>query len=236
MRREWEQSNSRARHPCFRSVVIIDQRGMVGRSIVAALNTEGIRARYSPLTRSDALRTVVDRDILAVGVVAVTVDAVWEALDIIEALTDAGASTLLMVDACVERITIAEAVAAGAAGYVATSDTLDRLCSVVVDITENREVITLAERYDLEDILRTHRSELKASLEPFRTLTPRETDVLTHLVAGKHAEMIADEAFVALSTVRSQIKAILCKLQVHSQLEAVALANESDWPGAAIAG
>ncbi len=236
MGRERGKKGDRARHPCFRSVAIIDHRGMVGRSIVAALNADGIRARYSPLTRSDALGAVVDRDTLAVGVVAVTVDAAGVALDIIEALADAGASTLMMVDSCVERITIAEGLAAGAAGYVATSDTIDRLCSVVIDITENREVITLAERYDLEDILRKHQNEVKAGLEPFRTLTPRETDVLRNLVAGKHAELIADEAFVALSTVRSQIKAILCKLQVHSQLEAVALANESDWPGAAIAG
>jgi len=209
---------------------------MVGRSIVDAMCTEGIRARYSPLTRLDALRTVVDRDTLAVAVVAVTADGAGVALDIIEALTDAGAPTLLMVDACVERITIAEGLAAGAAGYVATSDTLDRLCGAVVDTAENREVITLAERYDLEDVLREHRSKLRASLEPFRTLTPREADVLTNLVEGKRAELIADEAFVALSTVRSQIKSILCKLQVHSQLEAVALANESDWPSTAAAG
>jgi DNA-binding NarL/FixJ family response regulator len=217
-------------------VAIIDHRGMVGRSIVAALNTEGIRARYSPLTRGDALRAVVERDTLAVGVVAVTVDEACAALDIIEALADAGASVLMMVDSCVERITIAEGLAAGAAGYVATSDTIDGLCNVLVDITENHEVIALGERYDLEDVLRKHRDEVTASLKPFQTLTPRETDVLTHLVAGKHAELIADEAFVALSTVRSQIKAILCKLQVHSQLEAVALANEADWPRAAAAG
>lgn len=236
MRRKREQSNDRARHPCFRSVAIIDQRRMVGRSIVAALCADGIRARYSPLERSDALRVVVDRDTLAVGVVAMTVDSVTKTLDIIEALTDAGAPTLIMVDTCVERITIAEGMAAGAAGYIATSDTIDRLRCVIADTAENREVITLAESYELEDILRKHRNDMRANLEPFRALTPREAYVLTGLVAGKRADVIADDAFVALSTVRSQIKSILCKLQVHSQLEAVALANEANWPGVAAAG
>jgi DNA-binding NarL/FixJ family response regulator len=49
--------------------------------------------------------------------------------------------------------------------------------------------------------------------------------VLAALVEGLSAEEIADAHFVALTTVRSQIRAVLQKLGVRSQLAAVAYAN-----------
>ena len=47
---------------------------------------------------------------------------------------------------------------------------------------------------------------------------------------GLSADEIADAHFVALSTVRSQIQAILRKLEVRSQLAAVAAAHRAGWP------
>jgi DNA-binding NarL/FixJ family response regulator len=43
------------------------------------------------------------------------------------------------------------------------------------------------------------------------------------------AEEIAEAQFVALTTVRSQIRAVLQKLGVRSQLAAVAYANRVGW-------
>ena len=56
-------------------------------------------------------------------------------------------------------------------------------------------------------------------------LTPRESDVLDHLRRGHSAEEIARADHVALSTVRAQIRSVLAKLGVRSQLQAVARAN-----------
>jgi DNA-binding NarL/FixJ family response regulator len=66
-------------------------------------------------------------------------------------------------------------------------------------------------------------------LQPFAVLTEREQSVLAELMEGHCAEEIARAAFVSISTVRSQIKAILQKLGVNSQLAAVALARRADW-------
>jgi DNA-binding CsgD family transcriptional regulator len=52
---------------------------------------------------------------------------------------------------------------------------------------------------------------------------------LGELMEGHCAEEIANAAFVSISTVRSQIKAILHKLGVNSQLAAVALARRNGW-------
>jgi two-component system nitrate/nitrite response regulator NarL len=66
-------------------------------------------------------------------------------------------------------------------------------------------------------------------LPHFGDLTERERFVLAELVEGHCAEEIATAAFVSVSTVRSQIKAILQKLGVSSQLAAVALARRAGW-------
>ena len=66
-------------------------------------------------------------------------------------------------------------------------------------------------------------------LELFARLTEREQVVLSELMEGHCAEDIAKAAFVSISTVRSQIKAILLKLGVNSQLAAVAMARRAAW-------
>ena len=63
----------------------------------------------------------------------------------------------------------------------------------------------------------------------FDDLTEREQSVLAELMEGHCAEEIAKAAFVSISTVRSQIKAILQKLGVNSQLAAVALTRRAGW-------
>jgi DNA-binding NarL/FixJ family response regulator len=57
-------------------------------------------------------------------------------------------------------------------------------------------------------------------------LTSREHEVLELLARGERAGAIAEEAVVSLTTVRSQIRSILTKLEVNSQLEAVAVLRE----------
>jgi DNA-binding NarL/FixJ family response regulator len=58
------------------------------------------------------------------------------------------------------------------------------------------------------------------------SLSPRERDVLSCLSLGKHAKDIAQQFGLSPTTVRSHIKNILYKLDVHSQLEAIAYAYQ----------
>ena len=70
-----------------------------------------------------------------------------------------------------------------------------------------------------------------ASLDSTRKLTARERQVLAALMEGKSCEVIADSWFVSLATVRTQIRAVLTKLGVGSQLAAISLAFRSGWSG-----
>ena len=61
------------------------------------------------------------------------------------------------------------------------------------------------------------------------TLTVREREVLAYLMKGQTVREIATECVVAEATVRTQVKSILAKLEVSSQLAAVGMANEIGW-------
>ncbi len=57
-----------------------------------------------------------------------------------------------------------------------------------------------------------------------RPLSLRELEVLRLLADGRSNEHIADSLFISVTTVRNHVQNILRKLEVHSKLEAVALA------------
>jgi DNA-binding NarL/FixJ family response regulator len=65
----------------------------------------------------------------------------------------------------------------------------------------------------------------------FDRLTRREEEVLSSLMRGAKAREICAQSFVSMPTVRSQIRSILTKLGVTSQLAAVALAYQNGWSG-----
>ena len=60
-------------------------------------------------------------------------------------------------------------------------------------------------------------------------LTTREREVLAHLMLGRTVREIAARSVVSEATVRTQVKSILAKLEVTSQLAAVGLAHHVGW-------
>ena len=97
------------------------------------------------------------------------------------------------------------------------------------DVLAGTPLIGCTAREAMIDELRIERAGLRKALTPFEQLTMRERDVLAALVDGLSAEEIAETQYVALTTVRSQIRAVLQKLGVRSQLAAVAHANRVGW-------
>lgn len=60
----------------------------------------------------------------------------------------------------------------------------------------------------------------------WQQLTPREHEIVDCLIDGLRAAAIAEKFTVSVATVRTQIRSILAKLEVSSQLEVVALARQ----------
>jgi DNA-binding NarL/FixJ family response regulator len=66
----------------------------------------------------------------------------------------------------------------------------------------------------------------------FHALTPRELEVLGLLVEGASNKDMARRLSIRSNTVRTHVQNLLAKLQVHTRLEAVTVANRhgSVWP------
>ena len=134
-----------------------------------------------------------------------------------------------MLTAEEDPVRLAACLAAGASRIVAKTLDLEVLVDQLAEALEAPlERWTAREQRILADAsVRTE--EQRRRLEPFESLTSREADVLAGLMGGLAATEIAEQSFVSLSTVRSQIRAVLAKLGVHSQLAAVAMAHQSGW-------
>ena len=59
-------------------------------------------------------------------------------------------------------------------------------------------------------------------------LSPREVEVLALLADGTSTAKVADTLCVSVATVRTHVKNALARLGVHSRLEAIAVARQTD--------
>jgi DNA-binding NarL/FixJ family response regulator len=135
-------------------------------------------------------------------------------------IRDAAPDAKVVLLTGVERLdAIAEALSAGACGYVPKSRAVDEVLDVVRRAAAGEIVMPAS---DLASVL----GQLRGSLGEQRVarLTPRETQVLQALAAGQTAAQIAASLGISASTVQSHVKSILAKLGVHSKIEAVTLA------------
>ncbi len=93
-------------------------------------------------------------------------------------------------------------------------------------VTSREELESLLESWARE---RRVQDDLRRRLD---LLTPRERQVLGALIEGRTVRAISEQSVVSEATVRTQVKSILSKLEVSSQLAAVGMANHLGWKGA----
>ena len=117
---------------------------------------------------------------------------------------------------------IAEALSAGACGYVPKTRAVDELMDVVRRAAAGE--IVLPER-DLAAVLDQLRGpQVSPTEDALARLTPRESEVLRALAEGQTSAQVAVSLGISALTVQSHVKNILAKLNVHSKIEAVTLA------------
>ena len=112
---------------------------------------------------------------------------------------------------------------AGAHAVVAGSTSIEQLLEVIETLARGDQVLGFVERQSMLRQWFAARSDQVANEDRLAQLTPRELEVLELLHAGNSTAAIAELLEVSLTTVRSQIRAILRKLGVRSQLAAVAV-------------
>jgi DNA-binding NarL/FixJ family response regulator len=110
-----------------------------------------------------------------------------------------------------------DAICAGASGYLLKKHISSRLFDALDEVLAGGAPMS-------PSIARMVIASMQpATPNPYR-LTPREKDVLKSLARGNSYKLIAAEFDISVDTVRTHLKKIYEKLQVHSQTEAVSKA------------
>ena len=209
-------------------VLIVEDHALLANTLVIALSAEGCRARIADLSSVEVVLQQVRT--FRPGVVLLDLDLgrLGDGVAMVKPLTELGAR-VLVVSGTTDRLRLAETVELGAVGFLSKQAPFEQLLSTVLDVVAQRPVLSTARRYELLADLRAARAIRERDLAPFTTLTPRERSVLAALAQGQRVDTIAAAAVVSEATVRSQIRGVLAKLNVNSQLEAVALAWTVGW-------
>jgi DNA-binding NarL/FixJ family response regulator len=210
-------------------VLIVDDHTLLADSIARALRLEGLVANAAQPTSLAAVVDVATR--LAPTVALVDLDLGhpdFSGLDLIGPLGDLGLAVVALTSWS-DRLLVAASIESGAVGVVSKSEPFAAVVDAVRRAAQGEVMLDRAELDELRRELRQSRRDHAGRLEPFSRLTERERFVLCSLVDGRSADLIAAGSYVSISTVRSQIRAVLQKLEVNSQLEAVAVATRCGW-------
>jgi DNA-binding NarL/FixJ family response regulator len=213
------------------TVLVVEDHALLAETLVIALNAEGCQARVADLTGPATLLQQVRLHRPGVVLLDLDLGAFGLGDTLVRPMTELGAS-VLVISGSTDRLRLAETVELGAVGFLSKAVSFDTLLSTVLDVVAQRPVLSTEQRYELMAGLRRARASTNQDLAPFRSLTPKEREVLAAMAHGHRAEAIAADLVVSEATVRSQIRGVLAKLGVNSQLEAVALAWRAGWfPG-----
>lgn len=147
---------------------------------------------------------------------------------LVRGLTDGDTAVVAVTEEALS-IEAARLVSAGAICTVGLDASLGDISLAVNRLLAGRAAMPLERRYELERLMREHRAEEQRRWLPFDELTRRERDIFELVYAGLSADQIADHDCVSVNTVRTHIRSILTKLNVNSQLAAVALARTNGW-------
>ncbi|WP_122816514.1 response regulator [Nocardioides pantholopis] len=213
-------------------VAIIDDHDLFAESLDLALAMQGYEVHRLPVPESpgraqDLLDAVHST---APGIVLLDLDLgpFGSGIDLVAPLVQREAA-VLVVTAETDRATWGACLARGAARVLAKSSPLREISVAVRRLAQGLPVLAPEERQQLIEEWQRRERELHQLLARFRALTAREQEVLTQLALGRTVREIAHLSVVSEATVRTQVRSILAKLGVSSQLAAVGLAHQLGW-------
>lgn len=212
------------------TVLVVDDHELFSTSLVMALRSHRVNAEQIGAVSRDAILATATG--LPAGLVVLDLDlgrdtdGQWlNGHDVVQALRSHGWK-VLVVSGSSDLNWIAAAIAAGAIGSVPKSASFGALLTTVLRAAAGDAVMSADERRTWLHRHRSHCARVRELAHRFDRLSNRERAVLEMLADGHRAAAIAEKFSVSLVTVRSQIRSILAKLAVNSQLEAVALLRE----------
>lgn len=209
-----------------RRVAVVADHQLVGEAVRTALGSRGFQgASISlPVTSSErraALRWVAAYRPLAGLLICELGDP--ECLEAAEGLVGGVALPWLLLTSSTDPRDWGGLLADGVEGVLPMSSRMDDVTAALVRLERGLPLMTDVARRRLVQVWREYDERRRRLGEQLARLTPRELTVLDALAQGRTVRAIGTAHEVSEATVRSQVRSIRRKLQVSSQLAAVAI-------------
>lgn len=127
---------------------------------------------------------------------------------------------ILMLTVYDNEENVFNALSKGASGYLIKSDSTEKITDAIQEVVDGGAPMSI----NIAKIV--IRSFHKNQNSP---LTKRETEILEQIANGKSRSKIAKQMFIDLETVKSHIKHIYVKLNVHSREDAIKEAKNNKY-------
>lgn len=213
-------------------VLIIEDHMLFAESLELALSLEGYDVRRLALPEVGGsmatLRSTALRSNARIVLLDLDLGRFGDGMGLISPLARSGAN-VVVVTASTDRGRWGACVRQGARKILSKGRPLQETLGTVRRLHQGLPVMTSDELERLLDAWRRERMVTEDMRRRLELLTPREKQVLAALIAGHNVREIARESVVSEATVRTQVKSILGKLEVSSQLAAVGLAHHVGW-------
>lgn len=209
-------------------VLVVDDHRLVGEGLRMTLMMSGFDALLAGCSSSEEILEEAEAVRPDVVLLDLQLAAAGHGKDLVRPLAELGASVVILTGET-DRVVLAECLDAGAMGVASKAESFDSVIEAVKRATRGEQVTPVSVRAQYAEELRQYRSDERQRKAPFESLSRREREVLSLMLDGVSAGAIAERCYVSLPTVRTQIRSILQKLGVKSQMEATALARGHGW-------
>ncbi len=201
-------------------VVLVDDHKVVREGTRQILEAAGVVVLGEAETGAQALRLV---DELAPATLVVDLKLPdMSGVEVVRRIAEAALPVrCLVLSAFDDNVYVAEALAAGAYGYLLKTASASELVAAVSAVAEGTMVLDRALGEAMARRLRTDDGY------PVAELTPREVDVVQLMARGKSNKEIAVDLQLGVRTIETYVSNILTKLGVRSRTEAVLRAIDS---------
>jgi two-component system, NarL family, nitrate/nitrite response regulator NarL len=213
-------------------VVLVEEEVLLAESLTQALAAQGfaVTSVRPPAGATD--RSAFAESILAVRPRVVVLDldlsSVEDGMKLVTLLSRDDRVVVVMTSA-EDPTHCGHALARGAQAVLPKSAGLTRVLETLRGAVAGEQLTGDGERRELIEHWRQSRLREDGHQARLDLLTPRESQVLAQLASGKRVSDIARDSQVSRTTVRTQVRSILTKLKVNSQIAAVALVRDLGW-------
>lgn len=212
-------------------ILIVEDHVLFAESLELALSVEGYDVRRVLVPRDGtpgALLSTLIRQNPRVILLDLDLGRFGDGIRLISRLASTGIN-VVVVTGTTDRGRWGEAIRNGARTVLSKGRPLNDILATVRRLNQGLPVLDHEEREELLREWHRQRAEQEDLFNRLEMLTAREAQVLGHLMRGQTVHEIAAVGVVSEATVRTQVKSILAKLQVSSQLAAVGLAHHVGW-------